>query len=456
MPPEIERKFLLSALPDGVGERPGVEIFQGYLGNGGGSEIRLRRAGERTLLTVKTGAGEVREELEVEIDPALFAELWPLTEGRRIAKTRRREALGGGREAEIDEYAAELAGLLVAEVEFGTVEESQAFDPPSWLGPEVTGDRRYANRSLAVAGRPPAATQPSAYRLGRREPVGAGLVRILRGRADHAIEALREGAEQDPAAEIHTARKDVKKIRSVLRLLRDELGERSFRAENRRYRAAAAALSGSRDAEVKVATLEALAERFGPELPRASVWAWRRGLERERAAAADEAARSTSFAEAIAALTAGETTAAEWSLRGSWKLVGPGLVRGYERGRKLLGQVAADPDPDLVHEWRKRTKDVWYDLRLVRRAWPEVLDPTVASAHRLADLLGDHHDLTVLAADLAGREEVGGKLPLTGLIERRQAELLEEALELGARLYAEKPGAFGRRMHAYWSAWRAQ
>lgn len=458
MSSEIERKFLLGELPDWLADRAEERISQGYLTNGEGPEIRLRRAGERTLLTVKEGAGEVREELEVELDPYLFRTLWPLTAGRRVTKTRRREPLGDGRTAEVDVYAENLAGLVVAEVEFSSAKESREFEPPAWLGKEITNDARYANRELAMNDGPPVEApeeEPSrSFRLKRQEAVGEGLVRVVRGRAAKANEALREDAKDDPAAAIHSARKDIKKIRSVLRLLRPELGEKAYRTENQRYREAGQALSGSRDAEVKVATLTALEEHFGHKLPSASAWNWKRVLERERREAAGEAADSAAIDATVEALTKGREVATEWSLSGSWKLFGPGLREGYREGRKAMTRVAKDPDPELVHEWRKRTKDLWYDLRLVRRAWPEVLEPSVDQAHALADLLGDHHDLTVLRADLATRLRVGSKGRMGELIEQRQAELLDDALGLGARLYAEKPKAFGKRVHAYWDAWR--
>jgi CYTH domain-containing protein len=459
MSSEIERKFLLSSLPGWLAERAGEPISQGYLSNGEGPEIRLRRAGERSLLTVKTGSGEVREELEVEVDPYLFRTLWPLTAGRRVSKTRLREPLGGGLEAEVDVYGEKLTGLVVAEVEFGSEEESAGFKPPSWLGREVTGDQRYANRQLAMSDSAPAEKwdedeQSRAFRLKRKEDVGDGLGRIVRGRAAKAVEALREDAEQSPTEAIHSARKDIKKIRSVLRLARPELVEKTYEAENGRYRDAASALSGSRDAAVKVETLAALEEHFGREVPSASAWGWRRQLERERQEAEGQGADSEAIEAVVAALSAGREASLEWSLSGSWKLYGPGLKRAYKRGRKLMVEVSADPDPELVHAWRKRCKDLWYQLRLTRRAWPELLDPTVDRTHELADLLGDHHDLTVLGEDLTAREGVGSKAKLVGLIERRQAELLDAALALGARIYAEKPVAFERRIHAYWSAWR--
>jgi adenylate cyclase len=153
---EIERKFLVDRLPAGL--ENGERIEQGYLAIApDGVEVRIRRRGDSATLTVKSGPGEVRTEEEIAIDPRRFAALWPLTEGRRITKTRHLADLGSGLTVEVDVYDGALDGLRVAEVEFPSAEASAGFDPPAWLGRELTGDRRYANQALAVEGRPPAA-----------------------------------------------------------------------------------------------------------------------------------------------------------------------------------------------------------------------------------------------------------------------------------------------------------
>jgi adenylate cyclase len=148
---EIERKFLVERLPDELGGRA-RRIDQGYvaLDERSGAEVRLRRHGDELSLTVKGAGGLVRVEEAVPIDEATFESLWPLTEGRRVEKTR--HELPGG--IEVDVYDGDLAGLVVAEIEFAGEHESAAFDPPDWFGKEVTEDQRYKNRSLAVDGRP--------------------------------------------------------------------------------------------------------------------------------------------------------------------------------------------------------------------------------------------------------------------------------------------------------------
>ena len=149
--PEIERKFLASALPAGRDADRAEPIAQGYLAIApDGVEVRIRRRGETTTLTVKSGPAMVRVEEEIPIDADRFASLWPLTEGRRLDKVRHYVPLDGGLEAEVDVYGGALEGLLTAEIEFPSEADARAFVPPPWLGEEVTGDPAYANQALAV------------------------------------------------------------------------------------------------------------------------------------------------------------------------------------------------------------------------------------------------------------------------------------------------------------------
>ncbi len=154
---EIERKFLVDRLPDGLPD--GERVDQGYLAIGDdGVEVRIRRRGDAMTLTIKSGPGMTRTEEELSIDERRFASLWPLTDERRIIKTRHVIDLGDGLQVELDVYAGRHDGLLTAEIEFLSVEASESFDPPSWLGREVTGDARYANQVLALEGRSPGRT----------------------------------------------------------------------------------------------------------------------------------------------------------------------------------------------------------------------------------------------------------------------------------------------------------
>jgi adenylate cyclase len=153
MATEIERKFLLRELPGTLRLARGETIEQGYLALDGDTEVRVRTGSEPPTLTIKSGRGAVRTEVELPVAGADAAALWELTEGRRLQKVRRRMRIDGV-EAEVDEYGDGLRGLVVVEVEFGDEQAARAFTPPSWFGREVTGEAAYANRSLACDGPP--------------------------------------------------------------------------------------------------------------------------------------------------------------------------------------------------------------------------------------------------------------------------------------------------------------
>jgi len=149
---EIERKFLVPEPPD-LGGTESDEIEQGYLALGSAGEVRLRRKGEKLVLTAKRGSGIARDEAEIELDSPEFELLWPLTDGRRLRK-RRHVIPHGARRIEVDVYGGDLEGLVVAEIEFPSEDEARAFRPPDWVGEEVTGDERYLNETLASKGAP--------------------------------------------------------------------------------------------------------------------------------------------------------------------------------------------------------------------------------------------------------------------------------------------------------------
>lgn len=156
VPLEIERKYLLRALPDAARRARVSALEQGWLP---GEKIveRLRRVrplGEgddgavRWYRTIKVGRGLARLELEEETPAELAEALWPLTEGRRV--TKRRYCLREGERIwEIDEFTDRV--LFLAEVELPT--EEAVVEIPAWLAPylvrEVTGEPAYVNRALA-------------------------------------------------------------------------------------------------------------------------------------------------------------------------------------------------------------------------------------------------------------------------------------------------------------------
>ncbi len=144
---EIERKFLVNGdfKKDAF---KSYHIIQGYICRGTGRSVRIRVRDEEAFITIKGKAskgGLSRFEWEKPIPVNEAMELLELRDGALIDKTRHL-VKAGSHVFEVDEFHGDNEGLVMAEVELGS--EDETFERPFWLGDEVTGDRRYYNSSL--------------------------------------------------------------------------------------------------------------------------------------------------------------------------------------------------------------------------------------------------------------------------------------------------------------------
>ncbi len=294
----------------------------------------------------------------------------------------------------------------------------------------------------------------TAYRLLEGETVSSGIKRIVLARIDDAVAELGGEAESSPAEAIHEARKDIKKIRSAIRLVRNELGDDVYGFENGHYRDVGRTLGGFRDAEVLIETLDGLEERFGPGAGERSA-GLRAHFEEELRENRESGAQERAISTARGAIEEGRGRVLSWPLHGDgWDLIGPGLQRTYRRGRKRLRDVEANATVTNLHEWRKRVKDLWYQLRLIRRAEPELFGHMVRDADDLADHLGVDHDLALLREQATDRKgdfaSASDQRHLLELVDRRRGELQFAATTLGARVYRDKPKKFIKLLERRW------
>lgn len=283
------------------------------------------------------------------------------------------------------------------------------------------------------------------YRFQNGETFTEGMRRILREQLGQAIEEL----EAEPPSEkaIHAARKSFKKVRSLLRLVRSRVGQEHFKRENGRLRTAGHRLAGARDAQVRAATVASLLDGGADEVLREML----AGFEAEGRAAGEEATESDAVAATRLAVREALEQIDQWA-DAEWSDARAGIQRAYRRGRALRKDCVEGGSDEELHAWRKRVKDLWYHLRLLRLLWPPVMKTLASEAHELADLLGDDHDLSVLrGAVLAEPERHGEKATAELLmrIDRRRSQLQASVWQLGARLHAEKPKAFIRRIDAW-------
>ena len=141
---EIERKFLIKELPD-LSKYEFLEIEQGYLSTN--PVVRIRKKNDKYILTYKGSGLFAREEIEANLTKEAYEHLSTKIDGYLITKKRYLIPLDPYT-SELDVFEGHMDGLIMAEVEFPSVEEANAFNPPTWFGEDVTEDKRYHNSNM--------------------------------------------------------------------------------------------------------------------------------------------------------------------------------------------------------------------------------------------------------------------------------------------------------------------
>lgn len=257
-----------------------------------------------------------------------------------------------------------------------------------------------------------------------------------------AVKLIR--ARNPTDAQIHRARKELKRARANLRLLRDAVGKAAYIRENTALRDAARPLSGVRDAAVLLETGDKLlsATRRGPR--RRLLLKVRRALEQAWRETRAELRRMNATRVSAASLVAAAGRIRKWRLeQADMASLCGGLQRVYRRGREALEIACANPTNENLHEWRKQVKYLGQSMGVWTAHDADGVKGLIKRAGKLADLLGTDHDLAVFEERLEKFDSPHLILPaITRDIAGRRCNLLSKALKKGRRLFKEKPRSF--------------
>lgn len=285
-----------------------------------------------------------------------------------------------------------------------------------------------------------------------------GLRRIALEQIDYAL-GLLEG-KGDIHVAIHETRKTMKRLRAIMRLVRDQLGTETYRAANAQYRDLARTISGLRDLSAMQETLEKLRARTRSKILAGLISQGQSEIQQRLDAVATSENETTAahVQSAIYTLQAARAELMDMDLgRDRFKTIGPSLKRVYHRGYKGLRQARREPTTEQLHQWRKRVKYLWYQMDILHPIWPGLMVPWAEELHSLSEWLGTDHDLAILMEQLesghllAGRQK--GKAQLQRLITIYREELMGDILPLGHRLYSLPPKAFTRLIGHWHTTW---
>lgn len=299
-----------------------------------------------------------------------------------------------------------------------------------------------------------------ALRLKPNERPGKQTKKIVRQQIKASLRDLEHGdLNREQLDEmVHGVRKRLKKVRAVLRLVRGELGSKTFHRENDSVRESAHPLRDIRDAQALIETLDKLTHGDNDQLSVRACADLREILEsRKQDLCRKFGTTEPSYKRVLRKLNQARGHSRHWKLEGlDWSALRQGLRDVYVAGSHAFELASANRTAENLHEWRKQVKCFWYQLQMLSPVWKNVRDDLGRELDVLSETLGEDHDLALLnqlvrtEADARGRD--AELVDLTIVIDDRRNELERTALDLGRRVYSHRPKTLLKQIEGWWKA----
>lgn len=291
-----------------------------------------------------------------------------------------------------------------------------------------------------------------AFRLKQGASISNEIRRIVLKQLKTAISELQTVGDPQSDDAVHDARRRVKKIRAIIRLVRPVL-DKEYRVVDRDLSTVSRLLAPVADGRGIVETLNEIERRYAASLPKRTVAAARAGVLRNGARADHEAQTRGILKIAAGTLRSERSRVKHWHIRGDgFRAIAPGLEESYRRARRMMLVTWSKPKPSHFHTWRRYVKDHWFHIRLLEGRCGYHLIAYQRRIEALDGILGEYHNVILLRDLLVTdrslpREESARCLRV---IARYQRVLRRHAEILGARIYTERPRRFVRRVRHLW------
>lgn len=275
---------------------------------------------------------------------------------------------------------------------------------------------------------------------------GNAITIIHRSQIQSAQAVLRSKAAISDHA-VHAARKDIKRARASLRLLRGIIGERRYTAQNTRLRDAGRPLSRIRDAKVLLDTAESLRDEVEKHQGREALRNLTTVLNSERLEIRKAMLKeSPDLKQSLAKLVVSEQATTCWSWDKSDKPLTKTLGGLYRKGRKALSRAREASNDEAFHEARKQSKYLVLALEALEGGSISLPGNAIKHGKSIGDDLGLDHDLALIHSKLMKLLPLSATMALSQQIQRKRAKLQSHAFQLGEKLYKRKSRAFVKRL----------
>ena len=286
------------------------------------------------------------------------------------------------------------------------------------------------------------------------ESIAENIHRILSEQLDDIeIQSDMEGEQIHRA--IHEIRKSMKRIRAVLRMIRDETGYSTYYRENIFYRDLSRKLSDIRNFEVLSGSIAALKQDLSTTIPSDVFDALLTEINHQQEEGTGGQARLIQLLKITGReVKTGRERINDLPIRNNdFSVFEGGIYRVYRQGRKYLSNARKHPSPTLLHDLRKKMKYFWYQVEILEPIFPGPMNAYATTLEAIAESLGVYHDLQVLQEYLAQSDIIPDALVSEALQEAciaKKSMLLQHIWPLADTAYSEKPHSLIKRLSSYW------
>ena len=298
------------------------------------------------------------------------------------------------------------------------------------------------------------------FSISRRETVKESVNRILLEQIDYILKYCKTD-QKDVHRAIHEIRKSIKRIRAVLRLIREEIGYSSYYRENVFYREMNRSVSDIRSYNVLVLSLEKLQSDLSKTIPAETFEPLIVSIRELR----EKILSRMFYADRILHdlsrnLLEAKKRIPTLSLENeSFEVFAGGMRRMYRQSRNYLSKAQENPDTHHLHDMRKRMKYLWYHLEILNPIYPASLKVHADSLENITENLGVHHDMELLSEFLHNSDTKLEPRIIETLLdacEFKKSALLSNIWIKAGVAFSEEPGALIDRMGEYWKIYYSQ
>jgi CHAD domain-containing protein len=291
-----------------------------------------------------------------------------------------------------------------------------------------------------------------AFRLKQGAPVSDEVRRIVLRQLEVAISELHTVGDPQSDEAVHDARRRVKKIRAIIRLVRPVL-DKDARAVDHDLSTVSRLLAPVADGQGVIETLDELARRYGKVIPKPTLEAARARVVRNSQRADRKATTNGVIELARGTLRSERKRIKHWRVGAEgFGAIASGLEESYRRARRMMIVAWSRPKPSHFHSWRRYVKDHWFHVRLLEGRCGYHLVTYERRIEALDGILGEYHNVILLRDilvqdDSLARDEAARCLRVAV---RYQRLLRQHAETLGVRVFTERPRRFVRRVRHLW------